>query len=204
MKYSLSWVFTIAIVMWMLLPESFLLALQSEQDQPREGLERASGCRRPEYDAVNCLYLQLRLLGYTESYEAFRDRVTGDPRHMSLKSLADLGRRLGFLLIPVTMTFSELAKTKSPVILHLEDNGIGSGRFILFLGMDETRIDVIDGSYITFEQMLNDRFRRKWTGYALVAQPLIDWQMWLRRCAATLVIAGAAVWLLIGKWLVRG
>ncbi len=190
---------TIVFVMWVLFGRSLAVAAKPPDGQQEVNPDRAAFYRTPENDAVNCLYLQLRLLGYTESYEAFREQLPDEPRFLSLESLADLGRKLGFRLVPVKMTVSELVKAKLPVIVHFEESGIGSGRFLLFLGMDETRVDVIDGSYVTFEQMSCSRFRRNWSGYALVGQPPFDWQVWLRRCAAVLAIAGIAIRLLIGK-----
>jgi Peptidase C39 family len=156
--------------------------------------------RTPGNDAINCLYLQLRLLGYTGKYAAFRAQFEDEPQSLSLKSLADVGRKLGFRLAPVTTGVSELSKG-APGIVHLEENGIGAGRFVLFLRMDkgETNLALIDGTHVKFVTMPRDEFRRNWTGYALIAQPGIPWRISVRRWTTGLVIAVAAVCLLCGR-----
>jgi ABC-type bacteriocin/lantibiotic exporter with double-glycine peptidase domain len=194
-------VVAIVFAMGIFFDRSSIAATQLFGEQKEANFKQAAHVRMPERDAVNCLYLQLRLLGYKESYETFcGGRLLNETQSLSLKSMANIGQKLGFRIMPVKMTIAELAKTKAPVIVHFEESGVGSGRFLLFLGMDETRIDAFDGSYVTFMQISCDRFRRNWSGYALVARPPFDWQVWLRRCATILVIAGIAVWLLIGKF----
>jgi hypothetical protein len=195
-KQWLSYSATYSLAMWSLLGQSLVPATQPLRAQGQKDTDGSTWCRTPENDAINCLYLQLLLLGYTESYETFRQKVRGEPRSFNLKSLAELGRELGFRLTPVTTSVSELAQAGMPAIVHLEEHGSGTGRFLLFLwaDKDETTIAVIDGSDVKFAQMPRDRFRRNWTGYALTAQPPISWELWLRRLAALGVICAAGLW----------
>jgi hypothetical protein len=173
--------------------------------QPRGGQQegdrdQAAYFRDPENDAANCLYLQLRLLGYMESYETFRNQLPDKPRSLSLASLANLGQKLGFPLVPVKMNMSELTKAGTPVIVYCEANGIGRGSFLLFLGVNEneTSVALINGAYVTREWMSRDQFRRNWTGYALIAHPSIAWELWIRRSATVLVVAGMGICL--ARW----
>lgn len=165
--------------------------------------------RTAENDALNCLYLQLRVLGYQEDYEKFRERVAEEPQPLSLLTLVSLGGKLGFRLASVKMTFADLAKAKAPVIVHLEEREIGRGSFCLFLGMDQaqTSMLVIDGDYVVRTWMPRDQFRRDWTGYAVIARPSIAWGLWVRRSATALflVVGGVAVRLRgrvenLGRW----
>jgi hypothetical protein len=146
----------------------------------------------------------LRLLGYTESYEKFREQVPDEASSLSLESMANLGQKLGFRLVAVKMSLSDLAKAGVPVIVHFEEAGIGKGRFLVFLAMTETgtAVSLIDGANIWRMQMPRDEFRRKWTGYALIPRAGIDWELWARRGAATLVVLGAGAWLAVrvGNW----
>jgi Peptidase C39 family len=190
-RYSIA--ATIVFGTWVLLGQAAGASAQPLGRQ--QETDRAAYCRTPENDAVNCLYLQLRLLGYAESYEDFRKQLPDDPRSWSLQSLANQGRKLGFRLVPVKLTVSELAKAGAPVIVHFEEEGIGSGRFHLLLWMDNTWVALIDGSYVTHAEMSRDQFRRNWTGYALIAHPPTPWSLWVRRGAAVLVLASAGIWL---------
>lgn len=182
--------------MWMLSGRSLAVAALPPGGRQEANPDRTVFYRTPENDAVNCLYFQLRLLGYTESYEAYRGQLPDEPQSLSLESLANLGRKLGFRLVPVKMTVSELAKVGAPVIVHFEESGIGNGRFLLFLGMDktETSVALIEGAYALREEMARDEFRRKWTSYALIARPAIAWKQWVRRCAAALVVCCVGLW----------
>ena len=157
-----------------------------------ESRSRAAFCRIPENDAANCLYLQLRLLGYRGSYDVFREQLPADPSSVTLKEMAAIGRRLGFRPTPVKMTVSELVSARLPVILHFESHGVTSGQFMLFLWMydDDTKVTLIDGVHVTFREMSRDEFRRSWTGYALIVRPPVDWGGRIRRGAATLLCAG--------------
>lgn len=196
-RYSIT--VTLVFVIWVLSGQSLVMAAQPLDKQQRESLDRVTYYRLPAKDAVNCLYLQLRLLGYTESYETFRSQVPDEGQSLSFESLANLGGKLGFQLVPAKKTVSELAKEKTPCIVHFEESGIGSGRFLLFLGINkaETKIDLIDGTYVTRVEMLCDDFRRKWTGYALIVRPSTAGSLWVPRCAAALVACGVMNWLLL-------
>lgn len=152
--------------------------------------------RIPENDAANCLYLQLRLLGYSDGYEVFRNELPADHASLTLQEMAAIGRRLGFRLEPVKMTVSELLSARCPVILHFESRGVDAGRLMLFLWMygDETKLSLIDGAHVSFTEMSRDEFRRSWNGYALIVRPPIEWGVRMRRGAAILVWAGLCFW----------
>src|SRR5438876_5817956 len=64
--------------------------------------------RTRENDGINCLYIQLRLLGYAESYEKFRVRSPESGKYTSLQSLAALASEVGFDLVPVKLTYAQL------------------------------------------------------------------------------------------------
>lgn len=152
--------------------------------------------RRPERDGVNCLYLQLRLLGYTGTYEAIIAAVPGSTEQGSMARLAEAARRLGFDLVPAKLTVSDLSKLRTPPMVLFEEAGAGSGRFDLLLGFSEGEAHLIDGRFITRHgRMPIDRFRRAWTGFALVPGPVSPWPgRWLGVAVGSL-IGGTAVWL---------
>jgi hypothetical protein len=178
-----------------------MLAISAHESALAAGDRRTirPACRDPQNDAANCLYLQLRLLGYRDSYDVFHDKLPSGPASLTLKEMAAIGRRLGFRPLPVKMTVSELISARSPVILHFETHGVTAGHFMLFLWMyeDETTVALIDGAHVTFREMTRDQFRRSWTGYALIVRPPVDWFAWIRRGAATLVCTALCAWLFI-------
>jgi predicted double-glycine peptidase len=166
------------------------------EEQGRNLLDRLAYYRTPENDAVNCLYVQLRLLGYAETYQAFCERLSVETQPFSLASLASQSRALGFPLVPVKMTISELAQVRAPAIVHFEEIGVSKGNFHLFLGAaeDGTSCLLIHGTHVTREWMPRDRFRRGWTGYALVPRSPFAWGLWARRITAGLIVMGLGTW----------
>jgi len=158
---------------------------------------RTAYFRKPENDAANCLYFQLRVLGFRENYETFSQKLPDETQSLSLASMAKIGEEFGFRLLPVKLTMSELASVGSPVIVHYEDRGIGSGQFMVVLGMDkdQTIVDIIEGGFVTHCQMPQEQFRRHWSGYALTAQPTSAWELSVRRLAAALIGVVGSGWL---------
>jgi hypothetical protein len=153
-------------------------------------------CR--QRDGVNCLYLQLRLLGYTGSYEDVVNAVPGDLAQPTLASLAQAARRLGYCLVPVKMTAAEVFDLRFPTIIHFEEKGIDNGRFHLLLGSTATMVHLVGGEFITRYRlrMSKDRFRRGWTGYALVPGSPSHWP------GRILGIASGALMIMGIHWLI--
>jgi hypothetical protein len=149
-------------------------------------------------DGVNCLYLQLRLLGYTGRYEDVVNAVPGDLAQPTLASLAQAARRLRYHLVPVKMTAAEVFDLRFPTIILFEEKGIGNGRFHLLLGCTATLVHLVGGEFITRYQlhMSKDRFRRGWTGYALVPSSPSHWP------GRILGIAGGALMVMGIHWLI--
>jgi len=159
--------------------------------------------RKPANDGVNCLYLQLRALGYNERYDAFRARLPDSGVSLSLSELAQAGKRFGFRLVPLKLSLSELAQN-TPAIVYFEEGGVGKGHYYLLVHIDEVNsaVAIVNGAYVTRNWMARDQFRRNWTGYALVARPSSPpWGSYSRRCAAGLALIGAIAW--FGRWLGR-
>lgn len=145
---------------------------------------------------LNCLYIQLRLLGYRSSYEAFRRLVSKAEDLSDLGSLARLAGRAGFCLVPRKLTVSELQSLPDPVLVHREDEGVDSGTFDLFLYGTETWVGLVEGASLRRIEIPADFFIRGWTGYALVRKPPIDWFVLLRRWGTVLLVGCTAVFLL--------
>lgn len=151
--------------------------------------------RCPERDGVNCLYLQLRLLGWTGPYEEVVAAVPGGPEKASLAGLATAARQLGFTLVPTKLTVAEVARLPSPTLILWEDAQIGRGRFHLLLGLSASKAYVVEGEFINRpEEMPIDRFRRGWTGFALVHRAGAGWSRRLVGITAG-TLALATVWL---------
>jgi hypothetical protein len=147
-------------------------------------------------DGVNCLYLQLRLLGYAGTYEEVVAAVPGGPEQANLGGLAEAASRLGFALVPAKLTVAELASLGSPTVILFEETDLGRGRFHLLVGLSSSQAYLVDGGFIRHgEQMPIDRFRRGWTGFALVPRSASPWPGRVLGMAAGAVLAGTAGWL---------
>jgi hypothetical protein len=154
--------------------------------------------RCPERDGVNCLYLQLRLLGYAGTYEAVGTAVPGGAERANLSGLAQAARRLGFALVPAKLSVAELACLASPTVILFEETELGQGRFHLLVEVSPTQVSLVDGGIVTRgERMSIDRFRRSWTGFALVSQAASPWP------GRVLGLAAGAVTVAVAGWLAR-
>jgi hypothetical protein len=125
--------------------------------------------RRPDYDAINCLFLQLRCLGYTATYQDYLAAVNKNivQRRPSLASLTLEADRLGYKLLPVQLTMSELESLQTPALVHLESTDEASGHFACVVRCSAKDVILIDGAKATRETLSRDSFRRQWTGYVL-------------------------------------
>lgn len=154
--------------------------------------------RKPENDGINCLYLQLRLMGYTDSYETFRKHASDIKNTQTMDSLEVLARRLGYHLVQRKLSFSELVNATDPIIVHMEDEGVGSGSFRLFLYNSslrgtERKVALLAGATLRWISMTHDSFQRAWTSYALIPQPVLNWHTLSRRCGIVLLIGYIAL-----------
>src|ERR1700761_5152877 len=78
--------------------------------------EKDAACRNPRHDGLNCLFLQLKTMGYDGGYEQFADRVALDQREPTLQTLSIAAKQLGFQLTPSVLTWRELLSLNAPVI----------------------------------------------------------------------------------------
>lgn len=125
--------------------------------------------RRAEWDGVNCLYLQMRVLGVRLPYEKFLDRVLAAEDVDSFAGLEKLGRESGCSVITVRSSFKAIREARVPIVAHMEDDTPGrGGGFVLLLGFNDGFVSMIDGRTVGATQMSEDEFRRAWSGYALV------------------------------------
>jgi len=152
--------------------------------------------RKPTNDGINCLYMQLRLLGYRGDYYTFREEASDGAEFQSLASLARLAKRFGYDLEPRQLTTSELAQLGRPVLVHIENDGIEAGTFCLVYHLNNQSVGVIDGSTVRWMVMSSDSFGRVWSRYALVLRPASESFTLVRRCGTALLIVVVASLLL--------
>jgi hypothetical protein len=178
-----------------------LLVIGPAGGAPGELGDDSASWRRPEFDGVNCLYLQLRLLGYTGTYKEVVAAMPEGAEKASLGGLAQAAARLGFTLAPIKLTVAELARLRSPVVILFEEAGLGHGRFHLLLGFSPTKAVLMDGKFVIYIEMPKDRFRRAWTGLILVPRSTSPWSgRWLK---AALGAVGAVVVVWLARYTAR-
>lgn len=137
--------------------------------------------RRAENDGLNCLYVRLRLLGYEQSYEQFRELAGKPSEYQSMLSLSSLSGAIGFPCRPARLTAEELDAATLPLLVHEEPEGIGSGRFSLLVARTSTSVTLIEGDSMSWNRMQRELFDRQWTGYALVTLTHSQWTTTARR-----------------------
>ena len=142
-------------------------------------------------DGLNCLFLQLRTLGYRGNYGDFCKRAAACHTTRDLASLARLSEDVGYPVSPRELTTSELGHLGRPAVIFIEHHGIGSGTFWLYLNGDEGYVRVVGGPPMTWAEVSREEFERSWTRYALVPDPSHRGTMFLLRCTTGLVVLGA-------------
>lgn len=175
-----------------------LLAIGHVSGVAGEAVGDFTRIRSPERDGVNCLYIQLRLLGYSGTYENVIAAMPGGVDQASLAELAEAARRLGFHLVPVKQTVVELSSDRrSPMVILFEEASPGEGRFHVLLAFSQKmeKVLLIHGEFITRIEMPIDRFRRGWTGFALMPQSVSPWPKRVLGMIAGAVLAWSATWL---------
>jgi ABC-type bacteriocin/lantibiotic exporter with double-glycine peptidase domain len=121
-------------------------------------------------DSLNCIDVYFAVM----SHPVPRDRIKaelGDSREQS--SLLDLrraSRALGFPLRIVRPSPSDLAALPLPAIVHMVDEGGQHGGYFLLINPKKNKFETINCSSITIESMTAEEFRRRWSGFALVAE----------------------------------
>lgn len=186
---------SLALACW---PSSAIAESAGGQAPPGpDGKAQPAFWRLPENDGINCLYMQMRLLGYGGSYDELRSQALDAGNFQTLGSLAMMAKRVGFHVASMKLTASGLISMTGPVIVHMEDEGIGSGAFCLFQGGAGQSVGLIEGSSVRWIDVPRDRFNRAWTGYALVPKKTATgWLKLVRRWAAVLLIGYVGLLLL--------
>jgi predicted double-glycine peptidase len=158
--------------------------------------------RRPGADGLNCLYLQLRLLGHGVDYRDLDKVVRPKSQPTSLATLEAAAGRCGLPARVRRCTPGDVATLPLPVIAHLDDPG-GGGRFVLLFGEGGGKYGVIDGATATIKEVPADEFRRAWSGHVLVpdtdTSPAWPWSL----SAGVLVLAVYAGTKLLPRALVK-
>jgi ABC-type bacteriocin/lantibiotic exporter with double-glycine peptidase domain len=148
--------------------------------------------RTPSYDAVNSLDLYLRLV----NHPAARDRIRAALGNADQQAtLLDLKRAIQALGQPSRVAKSSpgrLATYPLPVIVHLYDEQWQHGSYFVLFHINKDEYRVLNGASATVEVLPVDEFRRRWSGYALVAED--GGASWWQAAAIALCVCAGAMW----------
>lgn len=115
---------------------------------------------RPENDGANCLYLQLRVLGYQERYETYLAAVRRYQHLDLLNGLAAAERDLVYDLVPARLTLADIETVSMRFTAYFERHDESTGYFALIVGPSDQNVVVLPGGSTTIEQVRRDTFRR--------------------------------------------
>ena len=153
--------------------------------EPSAGARDGSGeWRTAANDAVNCLYLQLAIVGQPVEYARIREAVFAKGGAVSMVALREAAGRCGLPLKVVRCGPDELRRMPMPVIVYMHSTRTGGG-FALLYSLDDERYGIIPGEACIQEKEI-DQFRRDWSGFALVREPPDDG--WLSAIAGSFVL----------------
>jgi hypothetical protein len=162
-------------------------------DQPVSATDAEGFWRTPLNDAANALDLYLRLVNRATSRDRIVSALGNAGREASLSDVTRASRTLKHTLRVIKSTPARLTATTMPVIVHLFGDDGQEGGYSLLFRIDENECKLINGANVTLEVMSMDDFRRRWSGYALVADDARA--SWWRSAAVGLCVLAAYVWL---------
>jgi hypothetical protein len=143
-------------------------------------------------DAVNCLYLELALLGHPVEYVRVKEAVFAKGGEVSIVELREAAHRCGLSMKIVRCGPNELRRMPMPVIVYMHGSRAGGG-FSLVCSLDDKRCCFIPGATACIRDAEIDKFRRDWSGFALVRVPKDDgW--WYLIAGSFILIAGYSGW----------
>jgi len=150
--------------------------------------------RSHQNDGLNCLYMQLRILGYRGTYEEYRAAAARHGRLNDAEAIAAAARAFGVRLALKRFTPEELSQSKLPAIIHLDQHENVESYFALWIGDDprnERFVLLYPGGRATVIVYRKELFQRDWTGYALVPdlEPASD-SGWLLSAAIFAALCG--------------
>jgi ABC-type bacteriocin/lantibiotic exporter with double-glycine peptidase domain len=99
------------------------------------------------------------------------------------------------------MTMKELRDARLPLIVHLEQAGRDTGRFVVVAEFTKHDVVIFQGGTATLEPISTDAFRREWSGYAIAPQNNIGGRFPPSRKIAALVVVWAVV--SVGRKVIR-
>jgi ABC-type bacteriocin/lantibiotic exporter with double-glycine peptidase domain len=128
--------------------------------------------RRPGNDAINSLYMFLRLNGYEESYETFVSQTQSLRDEATLSSLRDTAHELGYPTNVVKSSMEQVLMPNfpKPAILFCEHSGIEGCKWHLLLSANERYVVLLTGETMFIHLVSVDKFRSTWSGYTLTAK----------------------------------
>ena len=148
--------------------------------------------RIPRNDGLNCLYLQLAILGHRVDFAQLERSVQPERGSVTLLTLKQAAERHGISVRVRQRSPDDLKRLPMPVIALMEDPRRG-GAFVLVCQLDEQHCRLITGSTATYSEMPIDDFRHAWSGFVL--EPAPDGGSWLRALVGgPVLIAGYCGW----------
>jgi hypothetical protein len=128
--------------------------------------------RMPGNDAVNSLYMFLRLNGYEEDYETFLAQAQSIRDDPTMTSLRNTSRTLGYSTEVVKATTQQVMQPgfPKPAVLFCERLGSATGKWNVLLYANEEHAAVLVGGTMVINLVPVDQFRLDWSGYALTTK----------------------------------
>lgn len=122
--------------------------------------------RTRERQAVNCLYMFLRCHDVGIDYEALRTSVEKKANGMHLADLKVVAEDCGFPVQVRQCKPDELGDQPLPLLVLME-HGNDPCDYAVLISQTTDGCTLITG-HGTYQELTADRFRRYWTGYAIV------------------------------------
>lgn len=128
--------------------------------------------RKPGNDATNCAYMLLKFQDIPIEYQNLQMRLQNFPgKKVSLTDLRDVLNEYNVTARIVSSDPERVTQLPLPILIHVQNEGSVSGRFIILLGKEGQNYHIIEGGSVCHNQVHEDLFRRSWNGAALVLSP---------------------------------
>ena len=178
------------------------LAVPARADGEGPGAAGDGIWRTPSCDAVNSLDLYLRLVDHPAPRERITSALGNAGRQATLLDLKRATQALGQPSRVAKSSPGKLASYPLPVIVHLFDERWQHGSYFVLFEINKDEYRVINGASATLEVLPVDDFRRRWSGFALVADN--GGASWWQSAAIAFCVLTGAIWARVRRPWVRG
>jgi ABC-type bacteriocin/lantibiotic exporter with double-glycine peptidase domain len=143
-------------------------------ESPSESSDQSVGehmiWRIPTHDAINCIYVFLRIHDVPVNYLDLMRRLPPDRGGATILAIRDICRDYGLPTVVAKLTPANLTADSLPAIVQFSERLDDGGAYAIVVANGGSDCYLITGDTATIKHISLDIFRRNWSGYAMTLE----------------------------------